>query len=310
MVFKSKVQIAAEKEASSAINPGGPGNVSADNSAINPGGPGNVSADNTEKIKKENKSDVIADVKAKKELYEKNQELDEKNKEIERLRKQLETKEVTQAPNQELINQLNTQAAQIDQLSRQVMGAAQGKKLLFRQPIAADLQDESIVFTARSVIYIVASYTDSRGLEQLPPFKLIMFQYAASDIKKDGREETIKNFSQYTTNLKPEIEFLRNHPLYKITFSENTNEMMNEDTKEFQFRESAALQLSTMAPENVYNRARELKIPNWEKKSAAELRFTIVQRMSELYKTEAAALQDDIIRRRVLASAVLQNKEE
>jgi hypothetical protein len=295
MVFKSKAQIAAEKEASSAVIPG----------------TGNESVATEKKEKKENKSDVAAETKAKRELYEKNQELEQKDKEIEKLRKQLETKpEATQVPNQELINQLNTQAAQIDQLSRQVMGAAQGKKLLFRTPVATDLQDESVVFTARSVIYIVASYTDSRGLEQLPPFKLLMFQYAASDIKKDGMEETIKNFSQYTTNLKPEIEFLRNHPLYGITFSENTNEMMNEDTKAFQFRERAALQLSAMSPENIFNRARELKIPNWEKKSASELRFAIIQTISDIYKKDAKALEDELIRRRVLASAVLSNKEE
>jgi len=294
MVFKSKAQIAAEQETDPAIQSGVPDNVSAD--------------DTDQKDKKENKSDVVADVKHKRELYEKNKELEQKDKELEELRKQLEKKpEVAQAPDQGIITQLQ---AQIDQLSRQVVGAAQGHKLLFRQPTAADLQDEAIVFTARSVIYIVASYTDSRGLEQLPPFKLIIFQYAASDIKKDGREEEIKNFSQYTTNLKPEIEFLRNHPFYGITFSENTNEMMNEDTKETQFKTRAALQLSTMSPEGIFSRARELGISDWAKKSAAELRFAIVQKMTGLYKKEAQDLQDEIIRRRVLGSAVLQNKED
>lgn len=273
---------------------------------VNPDVSGNESADNTEKEKKE-KSSVDAEVKLKRRIYEKDQELEKKDKEIEKLKSQLEDKpQSSQAPDEGVINQLQ---AQIDQLSKQVIGATQGKKLLFRQPTAADLQDEAITFTARSVIYIVASYTDSRGLEQLPPHKLIVFNYAASDIRKDGREEEIKNFSQYTTNLTTEIEFLRSHPFYGITFSENTNEMMNEDTKQIEFRTRAATQLSIMAPEDVFNRARELGIPNYGKKSALELKHLIVNKMAEIYKKEAEDLQNDILRRRALGSVALQKQE-
>jgi predicted RNase H-like nuclease (RuvC/YqgF family) len=140
-----------------------------------------TSSAGTEKNEKDNIG--ASEVKLKRELYEKDQELEE-------LRRQLQKKEIevpvpikTQAPDLDIINQMQQQ---INNLSMQVIGAAQGKKLLFRQPTPADIipMEEAITFTARSVIYIVASYIDKNGLEKLPPFKLITFQYAASDIRK------------------------------------------------------------------------------------------------------------------------------
>jgi hypothetical protein len=289
MVFKSKAQIAAEQETASAVIPVRD----------------NVISDSTEKNEK-NKSGVESEIKLKRELYEKDKELEELRKELERSK--VKPGIQSDAPGMELIHQLQ---GQISQLNQQVMGAAQGKKLLFRKPTVDDLlpMEEAITFTARSVIYIVASYTDHQGLEQLPPFKLIVFNYAASDIRKEGREEEIKNFSQYTTNLKPEIEFLRNHPYYGVTFSENTNEMMGMDTKEMEFKERAATQLANAVPESIFEKARELNISNWQKKSPNELKHLIVNEMSRIYKKEAQELQDNILRRQTLGNLVLNNKE-
>jgi hypothetical protein len=259
---------------------------------------------------KTEKNDIGAsEVKLKRELYEKDQELEELRKEVETIKKAKPVSDpISQAPDMTLITQMQ---AQINTLQSQVIGAAQGKKLLFRQPTASDVipMEQAITFTARSVIYIVASYVDSMGLEKLPPFKLIIFQYAASDIRKEGREEEIKNFSQFTTNLQPEIDFLRSHPLYGISFSENTNEMMNEDTKEMQFKERVALQLANAVPESIFEKARDLKIPNWEKKSPNELKYYIIRAMTDTYKKEEKELQEDIVRRQSLGNMVLHNKE-
>ena len=258
-------------------------------------------------VKKE-KIEIVPDVKLKRELYEKGKELEEKDEEILKLKKQLgEKKQEEKSPDFNVIEQMQ---AQINQLSRQVITGAKGDKLLFRQPAANDLlpQGESVTFTARSVFYVVASYIDSRGIEQLPPHKLIIFTYQASDIRKDGKEETIKNFCQFTTNLKTEVDFLRKHPYYGITFSENVNEMMEEDVRDTQFKVRAANQLSTLPPELILERAREGKFPNWQNKSIEELRYQIANQMAEDFKKESQSLQEDILRRRIIAQNLVNEK--
>jgi hypothetical protein len=278
MPFKSKLQIEAERKAAAAINSEQSENGSA----------------NTEKNEKK-LSGAAAETKVKRDLYEKDNKIEELEKELEALRNK-PSSAVVVAPDMELLNKLQ---AQVDLLSRQVGMAPQAGALKFRQPTPADLQDEAITFTARTVIYIVASCLKN-GIEYLPPHKLIIFQYAASDVRKEGREEQIKNFSQYTTNLKTEIEYLRNHPFYNIAFSENTNDMMQQDTKEIQFRTSAAAILQNASPEMVFARAEEFAIPNWRSKSPAELKPFIIQKMSEQYRQREAEIQEDILHRQTL----------
>jgi hypothetical protein len=272
-----------------------------------------------EKIKNENKEGVD-DVKVKRELYEKNQELKAKDEEITKLKVELElaavkkaatlAAPVSQVPDSSTLDQLKSQ---IETLQRQMIGLAPvGSKLMFKEPTPADLVEpgEEVTFTARSILYVVASYRDYRGIEKLPPHKLIIFTYAASDRRKDGREEQIINFSQYTTNLKTEIEFLRGHPFFGISFSDNTTEMANEDVYEINYRIRAATQLATMTPEVIFDRAREYKIPNFQKKSAEQLRHLIVMAMAADYKAEYKRQQEDLIKRQALRQLASNNKEE
>jgi hypothetical protein len=267
-----------------------------------------------EKIKKE-KVEGVEDVEIRRELYKKDQELKAKEEELATLKSKLQNveggkPEVPQAPNVALIEQLQ---AQVENLSRQVIGLApNASKLKFREPTAADLvkEGEEVTFTARSILYVVASYRDYRGIEKMPPHKLIIFTYAASDRRKDGREEQIINFSQYTTNLKTEIDFLRGHPFYGITFGENTTEMANEDVSEMQYRARAATMLSTMTPEVVFQRAQDYGIPNWRQKSPEQLRHLIVMAMADEFKSEKKRQQEDIIKRNLMRQLSVKDKNE
>ena len=249
-----------------------------------------------------------SDIQVKREIYEKNKEIEQKDEELLKVREELDnlkkTKSVIPASQG---SDLEVLKAQVEQLSRQLVAGVRGDKTLFRSPTAADLQDDSVTFTARSIFYIVGSYMDSHGIEKIPPHKLITFAYQASDVRKDGKEEVIKNFSQFTTNLKTEIDFLRKHPHYGISFSENTNEMMEEDTRDIQFKQRAANHIMALSPEAIYARADEYKIANWRQKSADELKPMIVEKMAEEYKAESKKLNDDIIRRRVLASSLVND---
>lgn len=252
-----------------------------------------------------------SDIQVKREIYEKNKEIEQKDEELAKIREELESlKKAKAATPATQGSDLETLKAQVEQLSRQLVAGVRGEKTLFRSPTASDLQEDSVTFTARSVYFVVGSYIDSHGIEKIPPHKLITFSYQASDIRKDGKEEVIKNFSQFTTNLKTEIDFLRKHPHYGISFSENTNEMMEEDTRDIQFKQRAANHIMALSPEAIYARADEYKIPNWRQKSADELKPMIVEKMAEEFKAESKKLNDDIIRRRILASSLVNDGKE
>jgi len=250
------------------------------------------------------------ELKVRKKLVKAEEKLERAEEENKKLKEELEkAKQSPVAAPDTSVEQLK---AQVDFLAKQIASGAAGGKLKFREPTAADLvpEGEEVTFTARNVLYVVASYRDYRGIEKMPPHKLIVFQYAASDIRKDGREETVKNFCQYTTNLKTEIEFLRGHPMYGIAFSENTNEVMDEDVLDTQFKIRAATQLASATPENIFARAEQYKIPNFRSKSADQLRILVVNAMAKEYKKDKKALDEEIIKRRALASMLTNVKEE
>jgi hypothetical protein len=273
-----------------------------------------------EDVKKEIKNDEsegtqvlsAAEIKSRKKLLEVQDKFERAEEEKQKLTAQLtelKNKPVAAVPDSGTIEQLK---AQVELLSRQVTSGATGAKLRFREPTAADLvpAGEEVTFTARNVLYVVASYRDHRGLERMPPHKLIVFQYAASDVRREGKEETVKNFSQYTTNLKTEIDYLRDHPYYGIAFSENTNEMMDEDMLDTQFKIRAATQLASATPENIYARAEQYKIQNFRSKSANQLRILVVNAMATEFKKENKSLNDELLKRRALGQMVLNQKEE
>jgi len=210
-----------------------------------------------------------------------------------------------------LRQQVESLTTQLTALSQQrAVTTPQGARVLFREPVASDLQEDSVTFTARSVLYVVGSYRDHRGLEVIPPHRLITFSYAASDVRKDGREEEIRNYSQYTTKLKTEIDFLRNHPHYGITFSENLHNMMQEDVLDIRFKANAASQLAALPPEAIFERAMEYKIPNANQKSADQLRQLLVEIMSSEFKQAEKDMQAEATKRRVMALASITAKEE
>jgi hypothetical protein len=168
-------------------------------------------------------------------------------------------------------------------------------KFKFREPTAADLvpEGEEVTFTARNIMYVVSSYRDTRGIEQLPPHKIIIFQYAASDIRKEGKEDTIRTYSQYTTNLKTEIEFLRNHPFYNVAFFENKNDVVNEDAMDTHFRIIGSPTASGRYSGDVLRQSSGSIYPIGNK-SINELRLHIVNAMAKQFQKQQKEINDDI----------------
>jgi len=202
--------------------------------------------------------------------------------------------------------------SQVQDLNRQVsftLGAMEpGKRPLYRPVTPEDWQEESVIFTARSVLYIVASYKDSKGIEIIPPHGVIVFQYAASDIRKTGREEEVLNYCQYVTNLKTDIEFLRNHPHYGIAFSENTNVMMAEDVRETQFKVRAASTVNAMSPQALYEKCRNYEIP-YHGLKLPEIKILVIHKMSEEFVASAKKIEGDRQKRIAVGMHHLENKK-
>lgn len=199
--------------------------------------------------------------------------------------------------------------SEINTLKGQVAFGAvgDGKKPKFRPITPADWQEEMITFNARSVLYIAASYINSKGMEVLPPHKLIVFEYTASDIRKDGREEEVINFCHYTTNLKSEIEFLRGHPHYNISFSENTHEVLKGDLWDTQYKIRAASMVSALSPETIYERAKSYGIA-YHSMSMEEIKARIINEMAAEAKKDKATRNSELAKRIAVGMDYLTHK--
>ena len=254
-----------------------------------------------------------AQIKAQKALNEEKKEkerLARENAELVEKLVKLEAK-AAEIPTQTVVEQEPESAAmaalqaQVHLLSNQMLAhqSAQGVgKPIYKPVPPSDFQEEGVTFSCRQVYLVIGSYLDPKGMEVMPPYKLIKFQYAASDIRKDGREETVVNSCTYTTHLKGEIKYLRDHPLHGIKFFENLNDTMNADAIYSEFRVKAATQVMAMKDEAVFKACHAGGVKDVDRRGITELRRTLAGFLSEQYISEAKQLQDDQARRRLLMS--------
>jgi len=229
-------------------------------------------------------------------LLQENQEQQKKIKELEKMMEKAASQPVPTTSSEADLQALKQQVALLSSMvansQSQAAQIALGQRKQLYKPIPPDdYQDEAVTFTARWVFHVVVSYLDHRGMEVIAPYKPITFIYAASDIRKDGREEEIINFSQYTTHLKAEIEFLRNNPVYGLHYTENMNSASKIDIKRVEYRARAANEIMNSSPEGVMDLAKEYDIPNRLQKSVAELKLILVQLRSEQYEREASEIE-------------------
>jgi hypothetical protein len=196
---------------------------------------------------------------------------------------------------------IDTLKTQVDLLTKLVtnqqqsmvtLSAGAGKRQLYRQPVETDQQEQFVTFTARLVMFMVIGYVDNKGLERIAPFKPIVFSYAASDIRKDGKEDDIINFCQYSTNLKPEIEFLRNSPQYGIAFAETMNDAASFDTKTMEFRIQAIQNINPLSAESVMSLAGNYKIPKYMERSVNDLKQMLIQILADEYQEQQRSLDN------------------
>ncbi len=196
--------------------------------------------------------------------------------------------------------------AQVALLSNQVLAHQSGQgvgKPRYKPVPPDDFQETGVTFSCRQVYLVIGSYLDHKGMEVMPPYKLFKFQYAASDIRKDGMESRVINSCTFTTHLKEEIKFLRNHPLHGITFFENLNDTMKSEAIYSEFRVKAATQVMGMTDEAVLKACHSGGfVQNVDRKGIPELRRLAAANLSEAYIVEAKELQDDQARRRLLMS--------
>jgi len=200
--------------------------------------------------------------------------------------------------------EINDLRAQLELLSNQIMkqqSQIDPSKTRYKPVPPNDFQDEGVTFSSRRVFLIIGSYLDAKGVEVMPPYKLIKLQYAASDIRKDGMEDTIVNFCEFTSHLKAEIQFLRDHPLYGIEFFENLNETMASDSRHSEFRIRAAQQVASMSDEAVIQAGHQFRIPRITQMSVRTIRPILVSVLGDKYIQAAKDLEDEQIRKRALA---------
>lgn len=235
-----------------------------------------------------------------KELQQLKKQLKERDQAIEQLEmktKQIPKDQTSKDTSNEMLQVVKELQREIDLLkskdSSQPRYTPDGRKIKYRDPKPEDILDdgEAVTFIARCVTYVVPSYMDDNGIEVIAPHKMIVFRYASSDIRQDGKEESVINFCQYTTKLKTERDFLRAHPQYGLMFSESMNEVASFDHKEFEFKARVASEVASMSPESIFEHARIRKIPNREKLSVSALRHILAAEFTKEYLKENEELR-------------------
>jgi len=239
-------------------------------------------------------------------LQKKNRELQEKIAKLEEAANAIkEAEAVAPAVVSTDATELQLMQAQIKLLSDQILTqqALGGPGRPRYKPVPeTDFQEEGVTFSSRRVFYVIGSYLNSKGVEVMPPYKLIKLQYAASDIRKDGREESIVNSCEFTTHLKAEIKFLREHPLFRVEFFENVNETMTVDSIYREFRVKAAQQVVAMTDESVIGNAHQMGLAKVDRVPVKELRQLLTTELGDQYVRDAKELEDNQARRRLLGA--------
>ena len=171
-----------------------------------------------------------------------------------------------------------------------------GKKQKYQQKDLKDLlpDGQGVTFTARYVMKAIPGYIDKNGMEVVAPYNIILMRYAASDQRMDGKEEEIINFCNYTTRWKKEIDFLRAHPEFGVTFSDNMNKVAGHNPREYQFRVQAGHEVAGMSPESVISYATQYKIKGSDKMSFKQLKPLILEAMVQDYVEQQKVLNSEI----------------
>ena len=186
-------------------------------------------------------------IQAKAELIAKAKEIEEKDAEIDGLNRKLKEKDgMLPVSGEVLAGSVTERLAQLEAMIRVYTGMQgksvaidandpinpiTGKPKCWNTPVTKeDVQDRMVTFSARGTCYVTSSY-DLENVRYYAPFKPIVFKFAGSDRRRVGKEEDIINYCVYSTNIKKEIEYLRNHPLFGWQFSENLNDMISADAR-------------------------------------------------------------------------------
>lgn len=249
-------------------------------------------------------------------LTEEQKKLQEENRKLRLEKEALEMKlaSVDRAP---AVQESNETDAVIENLKLQVEALARkadqapiyradGKKEKYRPVTPDDIQEDSVTFYSRCTYKVVSGHMDEHNREILPPHKIIKMQFAASDIRQDGKEQEILNFCSYTTKLKSEIEYMRSNPEYGIVITEGMKEAAGHNVKEYQFKTRAAEQVASMSPESIVDHARAMDIPNRDTKSIRDLKLLIVEAMVKEFVNQAKALSDDLTNKLLQQAAKTQ----
>ena len=241
----------------------------------------------------------------KEELQKQIRELKKQNEEKDLKLNNLKVKEVVQQSDETMAIIANLQL-QMEEMKRaaatQPVFISTDKKSKYRPVTKEDIGDDTITFTSRCTMKVIPGYMDENGVEVLAPHKMISLNYAASDIRQDGKEEEILNFCTYSTKLISEINFLKSHPEFGLTFGDNMNDVAGGNPKEYQFKTKAAEAVTSMSPESIIGYADMINVPNRYSMTNKQLKDAIVVHLVKEYVKEADDLQDKL-KNRILEQA-------
>jgi hypothetical protein len=186
------------------------------------------------------------------------EQLEALQKEIEKLKKQGPAP--APATDNELMSLL------VDKLVARDEPARTGQFQFDRQYTEADIdpddlltESERVTFVAHKVGYVIAD--DKRnGRAVQAPFDVIVFKYNSTKQVKNGRETDLINLCTYTCSSKKELEWLRNHSLFRITFFDKISTAMSSDVDRAQRLAGHMMRLQNIGQHRLVEMAKQRDI--------------------------------------------------
>lgn len=168
-----------------------------------------------------------------------------------------------------------------------------------------DFLEEGVRFCAPFVGYVISD-DKRKGQRVVLPYgkKVIEFDYAATRITQTGKHQNTHPISAYTSRSKKEVEWLRKHSLYRITFYETTTAAANADAVKATKLANIMTYLKDYEFPDLMSRAKENDVPMTEDINIlrTNLAFKILENELKAEEAQLKKTLEENYRAQVLAS--------
>lgn len=166
-------------------------------------------------------------------------------------------------------------------------------------------EEEAVTFVAHKVAYVIVD--DKRnGRNVKAPIDKIEFKYAHTKQVKNGKEVDLFNLCTYTCRSKKELEWLRSHSLFNVTFFDTVSTTLSEDVMKANKIAKHVIRLQSLGQQKLVNMAKGYGITVGSDFTLENLRAEIAIKSAEKEMESERANSERMLRESKLESDLVE----